>query len=83
MKKLVFTALAVVAFSGAAIAKTEEVKEVKEETLFTNCSTVAQDKLEKYEKDNGCLSGAGATLMYKLFYDRCVSDNKEAHISEN
>ncbi|OUD36562.1 hypothetical protein [Flavobacterium sp. FPG59] len=83
MKKLVFIALAVVAFSGAAMAKTEEVKEVKEETLFTDCSTVAQNKLEKYEKENGCLTGTQATLIYKLFYNRCVSDNKVPHISEN
>jgi hypothetical protein len=79
MKKLVFTALAVVAFSVAAMAKT---KEVKEKVLFTDCSSVAQDKLETYEKDNGCLTGNQATLMYKLFHDRCVSDNKEVHISQ-
>lgn len=61
MKKLVFTALAVVAFSGAAMAKEnvviQEVFEFNEEVatkeVFGNCEDAQSSAFNEY-RSNGC-----------------------------
>lgn len=55
MKKLLFTALAVVAFSGSLIANNDVETEVLNEDnlafLFTNCETWAMDQMALYPVD--------------------------------
>jgi len=60
MKKMIFTALAVVVFSGAAMANTLEVKEVscldqnlKNQEVLGDCED-AQDAAFKECRSNGC-----------------------------
>ena len=50
MKKLVFTAIAVIAFSGVSMAETREAK--KEVLPPTDCQTKAMDYIDNvYDKD--------------------------------
>ncbi|TWI02367.1 hypothetical protein IQ05_00613 [Flavobacterium tiangeerense] len=55
MKKLVFTALAVVAFSGAAMAKTGEVKE--DVVVSDKLKVEVPSKLVE-DEDNKCMDNA-------------------------
>ncbi|UQD55254.1 hypothetical protein [Flavobacterium sp. K5-23] len=75
MKKLVFTALAVVAFSATSFAGTKEVSEKK--ILFTDCVTTAAQKTSETEASSGrCYSPAQWQMIYKINYDKCMQENK-------
>lgn len=70
MKKLVFTAFAVVAFSGVAMANTVEAKE--EVVLVTDCENWAMDFLDNWDSDNEA-SGVGAHDVYRELVEMCDS----------
>lgn len=56
MKKLLFTAIAVIAFSGVAMAETIELKFVENHEMFVlpadNCQTFAMDFIDEYDCSN-------------------------------
>jgi FtsH-binding integral membrane protein len=69
MKKLVFTALAVVAFSGAAIAGTQEIKEV-----ITNNDSKAE-LLVAEEEPSQCELDAVGTYEFFMYEYNNGGDN--------
>jgi hypothetical protein len=78
MKKLVFTALAVVAFSGVAMANSVEVKEDK--VFYEDCYTKAADYVDKiYDKD-GTHTNEENNVVYQAYLAGCLKANV---ISEN
>jgi hypothetical protein len=79
MKKLLFTALAVVAFSEIAMAGTHEVKEM--EVLAEDCQTKAMNYIDNdYDKD-GTHTQMENHDAYQSYLAGCNS--KEAAISAN
>ncbi|MBZ4036113.1 hypothetical protein K6T82_15175 [Flavobacterium sp. 17A] len=62
MKKLVFTAFAVILFSVSATAKSQEMKNVK--LLRGNC---ASDLLSKIEDEVGCLESDDYNALYEYY----------------
>jgi hypothetical protein len=87
MKKLLFTALAVVVFIGVAMADTAEVKEKvvinnesKEVALqvASKCSDIAYITASLVEEDSennggGCLSSSDYNAVYMEAYNDCVN----------
>ncbi|SHL48367.1 hypothetical protein [Flavobacterium xanthum] len=72
MKKLVFTALAVVAFSAVAMAKTGEVK--GSDLLSyedTDCVSETADKMDCLDPENK-LSAEEANKIYQILYNNCI-----------
>ena len=80
MKKLVLNALAVVAFSGAAMAKTGEVAEVK--ILQDDCMTKAMNYIDNVYDPNGTKSPTQVNAAYQGYLQGC-QDSKTASISAN
>ncbi|MFV8345143.1 hypothetical protein [Flavobacterium sp. ZB4P13] len=83
MKKLLFTALAVVAFSGVAMAGTHEVKEVKEvEVVAEDCTTKAMNYIDNVYDPNGTRTPEQNHAAYQGYYQGC-EDAKTKSISAN
>lgn len=80
MKKLVLTALAVVAFSGVAMAGTHEEKEVK--VLADDCMTKAMNYIDNVYDPNGTKSPTQVNAAYQGYLQGC-QDSKTASISAN
>lgn len=80
MKKLLFTALAVMAFSGVAMADTLEVKEDK--VFYEDCYTQAANYVDNVYDPNGTHSPQQNDAAYQGYYQAC-EDAKTPHISEN
>ncbi|QZK91451.1 hypothetical protein K5V07_13470 [Flavobacterium sp. CHNK8] len=82
MKKLLFTALAVVAFSGAAIAKTGEVKEeyATSDVLYTeqgdDCQEFAADFIDEYDANHVGeeMDALTANNVYQVLLEVCYTD---------
>ena len=66
MKKLFFTAVAVLAFSGAGFAEGKEVKVFK-----LNCGDFASQVLDTYESSFGCL-GSSYNFYYGYVLGLCI-----------
>ncbi|SHL48288.1 hypothetical protein [Flavobacterium xanthum] len=77
MKKLVFTALAVVAFSGVAMAGTQEVK-----VLTEDCQTKAMNYIDNVYDPNGTKSPEQNYAAYQGYLQAC-DDAKTAKITAN
>lgn len=74
MKKLVFTALTVVAFSGVAMAGTHEVKEVK--VLSDDCTTKAINYIDNdYDRD-GTHTSVENHDAYQAYLAGCNNNEK-------
>jgi len=79
MKKVFFTAIAMIAFSSASMANTiadEEVviEEKKEVVVKKDCRQEAMISLEQYEATYGCLDGTQATYQYQLYFNKCQNN---------
>lgn len=72
MKKLLFTALAVVAFSGGAMAKTEEVKEVV--VLAGSCDAVCHLAYDLARSEGA--SHDNADRYADMCYANCMQDQE-------
>jgi hypothetical protein len=70
MKKLLFTALAVVAFSGVSVAGTKEIKVVEQKVLFTDCVAVAIVATETADPESEW-TAAQTNAFYQGIYDAC------------
>jgi hypothetical protein len=81
MKKLLFTALAVVAFSGVVVAENLEVKEDK---VFyeDDCKTKAMNYVDNVYDPNGTHSPEQNNAAYQGYLQAC-EDAKTPHLSEN
>jgi hypothetical protein len=67
MKKVIFTAIAMIAFSGASMANTKEVKKkVAKEEVMTKCMSAA---IAYYEAVMGCCNDDIA--FYNSVVSRC------------
>lgn len=79
MKKLFFTAIALVAFTSVSMANTisneskEESKENDRE-LRTNptCMQYASDKCEAFELQFGCMTSTQYNYMFWANYNKCL-----------
>lgn len=72
MKKLVFTAFAVVAFSGVAMANTADKSEFNMLSLkIKDCASETIDKMDCLDPDNE-LSSMQTNAIYQVLYDKCV-----------
>ena len=78
MKKLLFTALTIVAFSGAAMAGTHEVKEM--EILSEDCYLQAADYVDTVYDPNGTHTAAENEAAYQGYYAGCEA-NKTPRIT--
>jgi hypothetical protein len=78
MKKLLFTALAVVAFSGVAMASNLEVKEM--EVLSEECYVEAGDYLDNEYDPNGTRTDEQNEAAYQGYYAACEA-NKTPRIT--
>lgn len=70
MKKLLFTALAVVAFSGVSFAATKEIKVVEEKVLFTDCVAVAIAATETADPESKW-TAEQTNAFYQGIYNAC------------
>jgi hypothetical protein len=88
MKKMIFTAMAVLAFSAVSMANTIEVKEEvvvnnesKEEKtvvhleVFADCYTKAMNYLDRYDRD-GSHSQSQNEAVYNAYLNGCLQANK-------
>lgn len=90
MKKMIFTAMAVLAFSAVSVANTIEVKEevvVNNEskevkTLASDCFTKAMNYIDKVYDPNGTKSPAEVEAAYQGYIKGC-EDAKEKSLSAN
>ena len=77
MKKILFAAIVMVAFTGTSMAKTKEVKKVKkvEATYKRDCGSYASHVAAAIEDglDGGCLSNAQYNYNYYSAYTFCMS----------
>ena len=71
MKKLLFTALAVVAFSGVAMADTLEVKEDK--VFYEDCYTQAADYVDNVYDPNGTHTAEQNNVIYQAYLAGCLA----------
>ncbi|UPT69293.1 MAG: hypothetical protein M0D53_08635 [Flavobacterium sp. JAD_PAG50586_2] len=78
MKKMFFTAIALVAFSGVSMAETAPAVE---EELVT-CETQAAMDTHNYEQVNGCLSSQAQTIIYYAYLAYCRSLTKTTRLIE-
>lgn len=69
MKKMIFTALAVVAFSGVSFAGTKEVK--KEVLPPTDCQTKAMNYVDNVFDPNGTHTAAENNAAYQGYVAGC------------
>ncbi len=72
MKKMIFTAMAVLAFSAVSVAKTGEVKEVKEKVLFTDCIAVAIAATDAADPNHKWTSEQ-ANKFFQAILDACAA----------
>ncbi|MBG6110581.1 polyhydroxyalkanoate synthesis regulator phasin [Flavobacterium sp. CG_23.5] len=74
MKKILFTALAVVVFSGAAMAGAQEAKEVKKGIVVKGdlCQEFAIDFIEEMDPNNE-MSAIDANNAYQDLLGMCYS----------
>ncbi|MFY7740000.1 MAG: hypothetical protein ACOVQC_05740 [Flavobacterium sp.] len=80
MKKLMFTAIALVAFSGVSMANTiadDEVvskKQNNEKILKTDseCMKYASLKVEAYESQYGCMTSSQYNYSFWGHYNKCL-----------
>ena len=84
MKKLFFTAIALVAFSGVSMASTDEIKKSvdntkcdnqKKEVIITkNCDLMVSSNLSNWEEMYGCIEDSNAyNSLYRLMYAICMT----------
>ncbi|MGZ9676880.1 hypothetical protein [Flavobacterium sp. GNP001] len=81
MKKMIFTALAVVAFSGAAIANTGEDKTKK--VVADDCQTKAMNYIDNDFDKDGTHTATEVHDAYQAYLAGCYSKPKEAAIAAN
>jgi hypothetical protein len=81
MKKLVFTALAVVAFSVSAMAGTKEVKKAK--VAADDCYTKAMNYITNVYDPNGTKTNQECEAAYQGYLQGCYDGGKTASISAN
>lgn len=80
-KKLVFTALAVVAFSGAAMANTGEVKVINSLAFDNDCSVETIKKMDALDPNNE-LSPTEAGTIYQILYDNCIGKSMTKSLTQ-
>ncbi|MDR7208130.1 hypothetical protein [Flavobacterium piscis] len=72
MKKLLFTAFAVMVFSGVSFANTSKNKEEEKEILvFTDCGRVASLMMDICEEINGCQESGDYNAGYDTWKGLC------------
>ena len=81
MKKLFFTAIVLVAFSGISMANTSKVKKVLDETkklnqkkevvVTKNCGLMVSSNIGNWEELHGCLSSDSYNQLYNLMMVIC------------
>jgi hypothetical protein len=82
MKKLVFTALAVVAFSGVAMANKVAENEMKLFYLLDkDCVLETADKMECLDPGNE-LSPQEAAAIYNILYSKCTGGGTVKSITQ-
>lgn len=80
MKKLVFTAIALIAFSGVSIAETGEVQCVQNDAMIMptadSCQTFAMDFIDEYDARNPGqeMEISYAQIVYQQLLDLCYSE---------
>ena len=71
MKKLMFTAIAFVAFSGVSLAKTIADEEV---AIKRNCAQEANELIATIELEEGALSGWEEDYYWYSYYSGCMNN---------
>jgi hypothetical protein len=80
MKKLIFTAIAMVAFSGVSMAGEieleKEIDAINKQLatppqLNIDCIEEASFKLNQYEQVFGCMTGTQATHLFQQYFLSC------------
>lgn len=80
MKKLVFTAIAVIAFSGVSMAETTEVKIVENYGMIVaesgDCETFAMDFIDEYDSNHpgAEMEISYAQVVYQQLLDVCYNE---------
>ncbi len=69
MKKMFFTAIALVAFSGISMASEEAKKE--EKAKAKNCTSFAYHMTAAYEEIDGCMTSQEYNQMYFYWLTYC------------
>lgn len=87
MKKVIFTALAFIAFSGVSMANTVADEEIVKENRFlkeskdskkilaTDCNAFASLVMQIIEDEDDCLDSETYNMYYNFLYERCVEIN--------
>ncbi|TDE05169.1 hypothetical protein [Flavobacterium sandaracinum] len=77
-----FTALAVVAFSGAAMAGTSEVKESNVLAFLVNdCTSQTIEKMDSLDPGNE-LSISEFNAIYQVLYNNCISKSTTKSLTQ-
>jgi hypothetical protein len=71
MKKVIFSAIAMIAFVGSSMANTLEVEKI--ETPPQSCISSAIFQVNEYEQINGCLSDTQYNFMLQHYFNKCQS----------
>jgi len=82
MKKLLFTALAVVTFSGGAMAETQEIKDKELLVESNDCYNQAADYVSNVFDPDGVKSDSENEAAYQGYYAACEG-KKTPHMAEN
>jgi len=76
MKKLFFSAVALIAFSSVSMANTMDLEdfkiEEKVEILGVDCNQWAIDKINHYENMNGCLTPTQYGFYFNSYFNECM-----------
>lgn len=76
MKKFMFTALVLVAFSGVSMANTVEEKD--DELLRKSnreCAQIAINYVDYFEAEYGFVNESDADLLFDIVYNTCVEQD--------
>jgi hypothetical protein len=79
MKKLLFSALALIAFSSVSVGNTIELKE---EVVTPTCQSQATMDTQNYEQANGCLTETQWQFIYNAYLNYCRSLTKTVRLIE-
>lgn len=75
MKKLFFTAIAIVAFNSLSFAISKEVKIKEINAVRLGCADAAMLQTNSYEENSGgCLTTSQWNYAYNVFYNNCIKN---------
>jgi hypothetical protein len=79
MKKLFFSAVALIAFSSVSMANTIDLEEIE---VTPTCATQAAMDTDNYEQAYGCLSSEVRAFIYQAYLNYCRSLTKTIRLIE-